>query len=84
MQNKNTQYGVTDYLSKVAFVFEHLYAVRNSIPTAFNGRVPSGVNVEGAEVHGLSMGKKSSPKIDRDLREGKYLCTFTYSRRERR
>lgn len=33
--------------------------------------------MEGAEVHGLSMGKKSSPKIDRDLREGEDLCTFT-------
>ena len=48
------------------------------------GRVPSGVNVEGAEVHGLSMGKKSSPKIDGDLREGKYLCTFTYRRERKR
>lgn len=28
--------------------------------------------MEVAEVHGLSMGKKSLPKIDRDLREGKY------------
>ena len=28
--------------------------------------------MEGAEVHGLSMGKKSLPKIGRDLREGKY------------
>ncbi|XP_014638496.1 PREDICTED: prolyl 3-hydroxylase 2 [Ceratotherium simum simum] len=47
------------------------------------GRVPSGVNVEGAEVHGLSMGKKSSPKIDRDLREGGPLLyeniTFVYN-----
>ncbi|XP_032731532.1 prolyl 3-hydroxylase 2 [Lontra canadensis] len=46
-------------------------------------RVPSGVNVEGAEVHGLSMGKKSSPKIDRDLREGGPLLyeniTFVYN-----
>ncbi|XP_059247273.1 prolyl 3-hydroxylase 2 [Mustela nigripes] len=45
-------------------------------------RVPSGVNVEGAEVHGLSMGKKS-PKIDRDLREGGPLLyeniTFVYN-----
>lgn len=39
-------------------------------------RVPSGVNVEGAEVHGLSLGKKSPPKIGRDLREGKYLQGF--------
>lgn len=46
-------------------------------------RVPSGVNVEGAEVHGLSMGKKSSLKIDRDLREGKYPCTFTVRSRVR-
>uniref|UniRef100_A0A5F9C8A0 procollagen-proline 3-dioxygenase n=1 Tax=Oryctolagus cuniculus TaxID=9986 RepID=A0A5F9C8A0_RABIT len=46
-------------------------------------RVPSGVNVEGAEVHGLSMGKKSSPKIERDLREGGPLLyeniTFVYN-----
>uniref|UniRef100_A0A8I5NDU1 procollagen-proline 3-dioxygenase n=1 Tax=Papio anubis TaxID=9555 RepID=A0A8I5NDU1_PAPAN len=46
-------------------------------------RVPSGVNVEGAEVHGLSMGKKLSPKIDRDLREGGPLLyeniTFVYN-----
>ncbi|EFB26292.1 hypothetical protein PANDA_002781, partial [Ailuropoda melanoleuca] len=46
-------------------------------------RVPSGVNVEGAEVHGLSMGKKSSPKIDGDLREGGPLLyeniTFVYN-----
>lgn len=32
--------------------------------------------MEGAEVHGLSMGKKSSPKIDRDLREGTYIQAF--------
>uniref|UniRef100_A0A8I3PPK3 procollagen-proline 3-dioxygenase n=2 Tax=Canis lupus familiaris TaxID=9615 RepID=A0A8I3PPK3_CANLF len=46
-------------------------------------RVPSGVNVEGPEVHGLSVGKKSSPKIDRDLREGGPLLyeniTFVYN-----
>ncbi|XP_002758232.1 prolyl 3-hydroxylase 2 [Callithrix jacchus] len=46
-------------------------------------RVPSGVNIEGAEVHGLSMGKKLSPKIDRDLREGGPLLyeniTFVYN-----
>ncbi|KAH0506412.1 Prolyl 3-hydroxylase 2 [Microtus ochrogaster] len=46
-------------------------------------RVPSGVNVEGAEVHGLSMGKRSPPKIDRDLREGGPLLyeniTFVYN-----
>ncbi|XP_050015981.1 prolyl 3-hydroxylase 2 [Alexandromys fortis] len=46
-------------------------------------RVPSGVNVEGAEVHGLSMGKKPPPKIDRDLREGGPLLyeniTFVYN-----
>ncbi|KAK1344041.1 hypothetical protein QTO34_014600 [Cnephaeus nilssonii] len=46
-------------------------------------RVPSGVNVEGAEVHGLSVGKKPSPKIDRDLREGGPLIyeniTFVYN-----
>lgn len=46
-------------------------------------RVPSGVNAEGAEVHGLPAQKKSSPKIDRDLREGKYCCTFTLRRRGR-
>lgn len=39
-------------------------------------RVPSGVNVERAEVYGLSMGKKSPPKIDRDLREGTYKQAF--------
>lgn len=39
--------------------------------------------MEGAEVHGLSMGKKS-PKIDRDLREGKYLCTSAYRRERKR
>ncbi|XP_059543358.1 prolyl 3-hydroxylase 2 isoform X1 [Myotis daubentonii] len=48
-----------------------------------NRRVPSGVNVEGAEVHGLSAGKKPSPKIDRDLREGGPLIyeniTFVYN-----
>lgn len=38
--------------------------------------------MEGAEVHGLSMGKKSSPKIERDLREGKYLCMFTLEGRK--
>lgn len=32
--------------------------------------------MEGAEVHGLSMGKKSPPKIDRDLREGTYIQAF--------
>ncbi|XP_022425327.1 prolyl 3-hydroxylase 2 isoform X1 [Delphinapterus leucas] len=46
-------------------------------------QVPSGVNVEGAEVHGLSAQKKSSPKIDRDLREGGPLLyenvTFVYN-----
>lgn len=41
------------------------------------------MNVEGAEVHGLSVSKKPSPKIDRDLREGKYLCTFTLRRKIR-
>lgn len=45
-------------------------------------RVPSGVNIEGAEVHGLSM-KKSPPKIGRDLREGGPLLyeniTFVYN-----
>lgn len=39
--------------------------------------------MEGAEVHGLSVGKKTSPKIDRDLREGKYLCTLTLRRKVR-
>ncbi|ERE75658.1 prolyl 3-hydroxylase 2-like protein [Cricetulus griseus] len=46
-------------------------------------RVPLGVNTEGAEVHGLSMGKKSLPKIGRDLREGGPLLyeniTFVYN-----
>lgn len=32
--------------------------------------------MDGAEVHGLSMGKKSPPKIGRDLREGEYLQAF--------
>ena len=45
-------------------------------------RVPSGVNVEGAEVHGLSMGKKSPPKIDRDLREGTYKQAFMFMKTE--
>lgn len=40
--------------------------------------------MEGPEVHGLSVGKKSSPKIDRDLREGKYLCSSTYRKERRR
>lgn len=40
-------------------------------------RVPSGVNMDGTEIHGLSMGKKSPPKIGRDLREGKPLQAFT-------
>ncbi|GAB1300162.1 Prolyl 3-hydroxylase 2 [Apodemus speciosus] len=46
-------------------------------------RVPSGVNMDGTEVHGLSMGKKLPPKIGRDLREGGPLLyeniTFVYN-----
>uniref|UniRef100_A0A452QPZ6 procollagen-proline 3-dioxygenase n=1 Tax=Ursus americanus TaxID=9643 RepID=A0A452QPZ6_URSAM len=65
--------------------FSYTEPVRWEIPFQLflMGRVPSGVNVEGAEVHGLSMGKKSSPKIDRDLREGGPLLyeniTFVYN-----
>lgn len=46
-------------------------------------RVFLGVNVEGVEVYGLLMGKKLF-KIDRDLREGKYLCFFIVRRTGRR
>ncbi|XP_023556699.1 prolyl 3-hydroxylase 2 [Octodon degus] len=46
-------------------------------------RVPSGVNVEESEVYGLSVGKKLSSKIDRDLTEGGPLLyenvTFVYN-----
>lgn len=46
-------------------------------------RVPSGVNVEESEVYGLSVGKKSTSKADRDLMEGGPLLyenvTFVYN-----
>lgn len=64
-------------VAAVFFTFAHLYLMGNFSLSFFEtNRVPSGVNVEGAEVHGLSMGKKSPPKIDRDLREGMYIQVF--------
>lgn len=77
MSSKNIHHGVLGYQGRVSFAFERLYLLENFYFNFFwTSSIPSGVNMEGAEIHGLSVGKKSSPKIDRDLREGKYLYTL--------